>query len=308
MEQKTEELKKQAVSKPVKAHVSDEKKAKVKELAEKMKQKTVMVISIKGLPSAQFQDIKKKLRSRADIMVVKKSLLNFALDHSGVKELHELVPFVDDSTAVLFSNDDAFEISGILSKEKSPSKAKAGQVAPHDIEVKAGPTELLPGRDISALSAVGLAPKVEDGKISIMQDKVLVKEGGVITDDQASIMAKLDIIPFEVGVEPVAAYMEGVVYKDIKIDTEAIVDAIMNAYGRALPFAVEVGIVNSTTLDFILAKAGAEEGTLTRVVTGEPEPEVVAPAAEEAPKEEKTEETKKEEPAGESAAGLASLF
>ena len=160
-----------------KANVSEVKKAKVKELAELMKKKTVMIISIKGLPSAQFQEIKKKLRSKAKVQMVKKSLVNFALDHSSIKELHDLVKFVDDGTAILFSDSDAFEIAGILASEKSPAKAKAGQVAPHDIEVKAGPTELLPGPDISALSAVGLAPKVEGGKIAIMQDKVIVKEG-----------------------------------------------------------------------------------------------------------------------------------
>ena len=292
----------------VRAHVSDVKKAKVKELAEKMKKKTVMVISVKGLPSAQFQDIKKKLRSKATVQVVKKSLVNFALDHCGIKELHELVPYVDDSTAMLFSDHDAFEISGILADEKSPAKAKAGQISPFDIEVKAGPTELLPGPDISALSAVGLAPKVENGKIAVMQDKVISKEGAVITDAVASIMAKLDIIPFEVGVEPVAAFDGDAkkVFADIKIDKQAMVETIMNDYGRALPFAVEIGYMNDTTIDFILAKASAHEGTITRTITGEPEPEVVAAPVE--AQTETQEETKKEEPKVESAAGLASLF
>ena len=285
-------------------HVSEFKKQKVKELAEQMKRKTIMIISIKGLPSAQFQDIKKKMRERAKIMVAKKSTVNFALDHCGIKELHELVKYVDDSTAILFSDSDAFEISGILSKEKSPAKAKAGQIAPHDIEVKAGPTELLPGPDISALSSVGLAPKVEEGKIAIMQDKVLVKEGKEINDAQASIMAKLDIIPFEVGVEPVAAYMGGKVYTNIKIDKEGMIVELESAYGRALPFAVEIGYVSPDTLDFMLAKAGAHEGVITRIITGEPEPVVS-----ETPSEDKTqEETKQEEPKGESTAGLASLF
>jgi large subunit ribosomal protein L10 len=292
-------------------HVSDAKKAKVKELAELMKKKTVMVISIKGLPSAQFQDIKKKLRGKAKVQVVKKSLVNFALDHCGIKELHDLVPYVDDSTAVLFSDSDAFEISGILAQEKSPAKAKAGQIAPADIEVKAGPTELLPGPDISALSAVGLAPKVEDGKIAVMQDKVIVKEGDVISEAHASIMAKLDIIPFEVGVEPVAAFDgdDKKVYVDIKIDIDEAVAALEYDYGRAFAFAVEMGIVNAETLDMVLGKAGAEEKILTSVITGEPLE--VAPVAEAAPAEEaktETQETKKEEPKEESAAGLASLF
>ena len=241
-------------------HVSEEKKAKVKELAELMKKKTVMVISIKGLPSAQFQDIKKKLRAKARVQVVKKSLVNFALDHSGIKELHELVPYVDDSTAMLFSDFDAFEISGILADEKSPAKAKAGQIAPSDIEVKAGPTELLPGPDISALSAVGLAPKVESGKIVIMKDKIIVKEGAEISEAAASIMAKLDIIPFEVGVEPIAAFDgdEKKVYVGIKIDKIAALGELVGDYSRGLAFAVELGIVNTDSLDFILNKAGVE--------------------------------------------------
>lgn len=295
----------------IKTHVSEAKTAKVKDLAEKMKMKTVMIISIKSLPSAQFQDIKKKLRAKAYVMVVKKSLVNFALDHSGNKELHELVPFVTESTAMLFSDTDAFELSGILANEKSPAKAKAGQIAPMDIEVKAGPTELIPGPDISALSAVGLAPKVENGKISVMQDKVIVKAGGVITEAHASIMAKLDIIPFEVGVEPVAAYMGGIVYKDIKIDVEATVEELENAFGRALPFAVEINYVNDQTIDFILSKAGVYGGVINRVVTGEPEPEAaIAPVVEAEVPDDTQEGTGKvkEEPKEESAAGLSSLF
>ena len=289
-------------------HVSDKKKSKVKELAELMKKKTVMVISIKGLPSAQFQDIKKKLRNKAKVQVVKKSLINFALEHCGIKELHELVPYVDDSTAMLFSDKDAFEISGILANEKSPSKAKAGMVAPSDIEVKAGPTELIPGPDISALSAVGLVPKVENGKIAVLKDKVIAKEGDTITEALASIMAKLDIVPFEVGIDPIAAFdgEDKKVYADIKIDKEGFLEGFLNDYGRALPFAVEINYVNDTTLDFILAKAKAHEGVVSRIISGEPEP--VVEVKEEAAPETQTQETKSEEPKQESAAGLASLF
>ena len=285
-------------------HVSDVKKAKVKELAGLLKSKTVMVISVKGLPSAQFQDIKKKLRNKAKVQVIKKSLINFALDAAGVKELNDLIPYVEDSTAMLFSDEDAFVISGILADEKSPAKAKAGQIAPFDIEVKAGPTELVPGPDISALSAVGLAPKVENGKIAVMQDKVILKEGKEVTEAIATIMTKLDIIPFEVGIDPIAAYMDGQVYADIKIDKDAMIASVEYDFGRAFAFAADLGIVNVETLDIILAKANAHEGTITRVITGEPEPEAVA---QEAPAEEVKEEVKEEKPV-DAAAGMASLF
>jgi len=283
-------------------HVSNVKKAKVKELAELFKKKTVMVISVKSLPSAQFQDIKKKIRAKAKIQVVKKSLVNFALDHCGVEELKKLVPYVDDSTAMLFSDEDAFVISGMLADQKSPAKAKAGQIAPFDIEVKAGPTELVPGPDISALSAVGLVPKVEKGKIAILKDKVILKEGKEVSAAIASIMAKLGIVPFEVGIDPVAAYMDGVVYADIVIDKVAMVASLEYDFGRAYAFAVDLGIMNDSTLDAILGRAAAHAGVISRVISGEPEP-VAATIV-----EEKVVEKVKEEPKQDAAAGLASLF
>jgi len=248
------------------AHVSQAKKAKVKELAELMKKKTVMIISVKGLPSAQFQDIKKKLRDKAKVRVAKKSLINFALDHSEIKELRDLVQYVDDSTAILFSDSDAFEISEILASEKSPAKAKPGQIAPHDIEVKSGPTELVPGPDISALSAVGLTPKVESGRISILKDKVLVKEGEPISYSHASIMSKLGIIPFHVGIEPVAAYMDGKVYANIKVDKEETIKDLGESYSRALLFAVEISFINKETIDLILARAASHEKAIENLI------------------------------------------
>jgi large subunit ribosomal protein L10 len=288
----------------VETHVSEAKKQKVKELATQMKSKTVMIVSIKSLPSAQFQDIKKKIRDKAKISVAKKRIIDFALDHCGIKELHSLVPYVEDNTALLFSNEDAFDISAILAHEKSPAKAKAGQEAPEDLIVPAGPTELVPGPDISALSAVGLQPKVEGGKIAIVKEKVLCKKGEIINDQKASILAKLNIVPFKVGIDPIAAYMDGKVYTEIKIDKEAVLNDIEEKFARAIPFAVDIGYVSSDTLDFIFAKAKTYEGVITRIITGEPEPvAVAAPVTNQA-----QEETKQEEPRVEASEGLASLF
>ncbi|MAG40090.1 50S ribosomal protein L10 [Candidatus Pacearchaeota archaeon] len=269
-----------------KAHVSDRKKARVKFIADKLKSKTVMIVSVKGLPSAQFQDIKKKLRGKAHINVVKKNLLNFAIEHAGNKEIKALEEYNGDATALLFSDHDAFEISGILASNKSPAKAKAGDIAPADVEVKAGPTSLLPGPDISALSAVGLAPKVEDGKISVMQDKVIVKEGDTITEAHASIMAKLDIIPFEVGIDPIAAFMDGKIYADIKIDKEGFMEDMLAKFGRVMPFAVEIGYVCPETLDFVLGKAGMEGKAIEELIGKDK----VEETKEEAPVEESNEE------------------
>lgn len=287
----------------VETHVSEEKKRLVRDLAELMKKKTVMVVSIKGLPAKQYQEMKKSLRAKAKIKVAKKSLVDFALDHCGIKELHSLVPHVQDSTAILFSDEDAFEIAAFLSENKTPAKAKEGQEAPEDIVVEAGPTDLLPGPDISALSAVGLVPQVKDGKIHIVKDGVLVKKGEKISSQKVSILGKLDITPFEIGLEPVAAFDSETkkVYADIKIDKEGTLNELIEMYSRSLAFAVSIDYVNDSTLPFVLSKAVAHGNAIDSLIKEDVKEEKVEEKPVEEVKEEQTNETPEvnEKPEGE---------
>ncbi len=251
-------------------HVSEAKKRTVKELAELMKNnKTIMIASVKNLPSSQFQDIKKKLRKKAIVKVAKKNLIDFALEHAGIKELKDLVKYVQENSAIIFSQEDAFELSVFLSSNKSPAKAKPGQETPEDIKIEPGLTELLPGPDISALSGVGLQVKVENGKIAIMKSAILLKKGEIISNEKSSVLAKLGIAPFKIGMEPVAAYASGKVYLDIKINKEEILSSLTEIAGRSLAFAVSIAYVNNQTLPFILGKAVAYENALLKLIKSE---------------------------------------
>ena len=250
-----------------KTHVSEEKKKIVKDLAELMKKsKTVMIVSIKSLPSAQFQEIKKNLRKIGKIVVAKKSLVDFALEHSGNENLKNLVKYVDADCALLFSKDDAFIISGILTDSKSPAKAKAGQISDENIWVEAGPTSLIPGPDISALSAVGLKVKVENGKLAIVQKAILCKKGEPISSERVAILAKLNIIPFKIGIIPVAAYSDGKVYANIKVDRSVLLNDLKNMFGRSIAFAVSIPYVTKESLPFILGKAVSHENALGKLM------------------------------------------
>lgn len=249
-----------------KTHVSEKKKAIVKDLALLLNKKTILVCSIKNLKSAQLQDIKKKIRDFAIVRVAKKSLIDFALEHAQNEEFKALVPHINSDYALIFSDEDAFKLSGILADNKSPAKAREGQEATEEIWVKAGPTSLAPGPDISALSAVGLQPKVEGGKIAIAKDTLFVKPGEKISAEKVSILAKLDITPFEIGLEPIAAFSNGKVYVGIKIDKKGTLSDLIERYSRSLAFAVSISYVNNSTLPFILSKAVAHEGALQSLI------------------------------------------
>jgi len=264
-----EKTKDNAGNKKLGKKVSEAKIKKVEELAKLMKHKTVMVVSVKNLPAANFQEVKKKLRGKAVIKVAKKSLIDFALEHSDEKILKQLVDYINSDTAILFSDDDAFEISAFLSENEMPAKAKIGQEAKENIEVKAGPTDLLPGPDISALSSLGLNPKVEGGKIHIMKDAVLVKTGEKINAEKASALAKLGINPFKIGLEPVAAYMEGKIYPGIKVNKTGILNQMRDIFARSISFAVSVEYPAKEALQPLLSKANSHEKSLSILIKSE---------------------------------------
>jgi len=255
--------------------------------------KTILIASIKNLPASQFQEISKKLRGKAIVKVPKKNLIIRALDSSGKEAIKDLKKKVEDSITLLFSDLDCFELAGELVINKSPAKAKAGQEAPEDIEVQAGPTDLVPGPAISELGALGIKIQIEKGKITIKDSKVIVKEGEKISQGAADVMNKLDIKPFSVGFIPLCAFdnEEGKFYAELKIDRKATLEELKTAYGKALPFAVEIGYSNEDTIKFLIGKAGSHEKVLKNLKSVEEEKPVEEEVKEETqtPKENKQE-------------------
>jgi large subunit ribosomal protein L10 len=254
------------------AHVPEEKKKLVSELIEKFKNsKTVLIASTNGLPSSQFHSIKKKLRGKAEIMVAKKSIVLRALEKVEKGGIQNLKDLIGADIALFFSDLDAFELSGLLADNESPTKAKPGDISPEDIEIESGPTELMPGPDISALSGVGLKVAVENGKIAIKKGAVIVKSGEEITPEVSSVLGKLGVVPMKVGFEPIGAFdsVSDSVYKDIKIDKKGALEELQTAIGKAFGFAVNLGYVNEKTVGIFIARAGAEGKALSELVKEE---------------------------------------
>jgi large subunit ribosomal protein L10 len=230
---------------------------KVKEFSELIKnKKTILIASIKGIPASQFQEISKRLRSKAIIKVPKKSLIFRALD-SSEEDIKKLKLNIKEDVAILFSDLDCFDLALELIKNKTPAKARAGQESSKDIEVQAGPTSLVPGPAISELGSLGIQIQIEKGKINIKEPKIIVREGEKISSIAAEIMTKLEIKPFKIGFIPLCAFdnENKKLYLDIKIDKEGTIEEFRKIYSKSLPFAIEIGYVTEETIIFLLQKA-----------------------------------------------------
>lgn len=253
--------------KTVKAHVSKKKIKSVKELNELIKKnKTVLVASIKNIPASQFQEISKKLREKATIKVPKKNLIDMVIDSVKEEKMEDLKKKIEDSVAIIFSNLDPFDLALELIQNKSAARAKAGQIAPEDIEVPAGPTDLVPGPAISELGALGIQVTIDKGKLSIKQAKIIAKKGEPISKGAVEVMNKLGIFPFKSGFVPVAAFdlHAKQLYSEISINPEETLESLKDSFGRALALAVSIGYANSETISLLIAKAASHEAALEK--------------------------------------------
>lgn len=283
----------------------------VKELTNLLvNKKTILLTSIMNIPSSKFQEISKKLRAKAIIKVPKKNLIYRAIDETKNKNLQQFKGKIQENFALLFSDKDGFDLAEEILKSKTPARAKAGQIAPKDIEVEAGPTELLPGPAISELGAVGLQVQIEKGKIHIKESKVIVKQGEEISEKAADIMNKLDIKPFEIGLIPIAIFdtQEGKLYTNIKINKQETIENLKNEYIKALSFAVDINYICQETIKYLIKKAGTYGKKLNAIIKGEPLEEQNIEQPNESSEEIKKEEKPKEESKEPAAAGLSALF
>ncbi len=252
----------------MKAHVSDKKKKEVEVLKELMnKYKVVGIIDLTGMPSPQLQKMRKKLKD-ALIRVTKKRLIKIALENlkekkKGIEQLeNEMKENV--MPCLILTNEDSFRLAKILRKSKSNVVAKAGQAAPNDIVIKAGPTSFAPGPIIGELGALGIKSAVEGGKITIKQDKILVKEGDEINSKVADMLAKMGIEPMQIGLNLIATYDNGVIFKKdvLDVDDKWYVDAIKSIASDGFKLAIQIGYVCKDSVEFLIKKAEMEAKAL----------------------------------------------
>lgn len=286
---------------------SEKKIQTVKEVGEQLeKYQVIGMLNMFKLPAKQLYEIREKLRGEAVIRMVKKRLITLILKECKLKGLDKLEEHIQGEPAFLFSNTDPFKLARIISESKSPATAKPGDIAPKDIEIKAGPTSLSAGPVIGELQRAKIPAGVEGEKIVIKQDVVVAKEGDAIDKTLANVLAKLGVEPMEIGLNLVAVYSDGTIYgKDVLfIPKEKYLDDIMQAHARAFNLTLNIGYPTKENIGLLLSKAHQEATSLATaagVVTKETLKPLISKAHKQAsaikekmPKEQKQEEKPKE--------------
>ncbi len=239
-------------------HVSEYKKNEVADVRRLFEEYPVVgVVNLDGLPAEQYMAIKHKFKDRAYIKFTKKSFMTRALESIKKPNINELRDALEGVPALVFTKEDPFIFYNSLEKSKISAAARAGQKAPDDIIVNAGPTPFTPGPIIGELGQLGFKTEVKDGKIAIKEDKVLVKVGQEINQKVADLLSKLGIEPMKIGLNVTLMYQNGFVYKKeaLAIDEEEYMNNLKLAAAQAFNLAMFASYTTKDTVQAQLMKA-----------------------------------------------------
>ena len=333
------------------AHVAEWKKDEVKEIKELIESYDVIgVVDLLNIPARQLQEMRKSLCGNALIRLSKINLINLALEdcNKNKENIINLSEHLSGQPALIFTDMNPFRLYKILEDSKTNAPAKAGSVAKDDIVVPKGDTGFQPGPFLGELQQIGANAKIDQGKIVVDKDAVVVEAGEVVSQQVASVLTRLDIKPMEVGIDLHAVFEEGAVYTSdvLAIDEEETIANVQDAFTKAFNLsvfaniptkdtiatiiqtaqrkatnvAVEAGIVNSGTTDILFALANAKMLAIAGKLSADAldselsdklsNVAISAPvaAADDVKEEEVEEEVEEEDSEEEAAAGLGALF
>ncbi len=255
------------------------------------------IVKVGGIPGPQIQKMRRELQGKATLLVAKNNLLELALKEAAGKKkgVDELVENFDGQVAIVATDVNPFKLFKDMEATMTKAPAKGGELAPDEIYIKAGDTPFKPGPVVGDLQKAGIPAAIEQGKVVIKKDKVLVKEGEPIPVDVAKMLTRLEIFPLTVGMELSAAYEDGTIFgKDVlKVDEiefmanlnfaisgtfnlatfighatpQTINPLIRKAHFDAMNLALNAGVVNSTTIETLLSLAQGKMLALASTVS-----------------------------------------
>jgi len=234
-----------------------QKQQSMKKMEEALKRYPVVAVAtLQNLPSRQFNSVKKKIRGQAEVIVGRAKIMSKAIEKAR-PELKELEKHFAGSTAIILTDLSPFKLYRIISQSKSKAAAKPGAIAPSDIIVPAGETNLPPGPILSELKQAKIDAKIQGPKVVITKDCTVAKKGEPISEPVAKALAKLGIEPMEVGVAITAVWEKGTIYAPevLAVDETALMAEIALAHASSLALATEAGFFVKETIPLLVGKA-----------------------------------------------------
>jgi len=222
--------------------------------------RTIFMVAADNVGSKQMQQIRMALRGQGEVLMgknttIRKVLKDFLQENAG-HPIENLIPFIQGNVGFVFSNGDLASTKEIILSNRVPAPARVGSVAPCDVYVEPGPTGCDPGQT-SWFQALNIPTKINRGQIEMISRVHLVAEGEKVGNSEAALLQKLDIKPFEYGLEITQVYDDGECFDPAVLDLteDDIMSRLMSAAGFMSALCLEIGYPTKASLVHTLNNA-----------------------------------------------------
>lgn len=165
-----------------------------------------MLVNVQRVKSTQLKDAKSCLDPRVKLLFAKNKIIKKALNDLDSKKYEKLIEQLHGNVAVAFyDNVDPRSVMEVSKNHMRQANAIAGDIAPSDVIIPAGPTGLGPEK-INIFQAARMNTKINKGKIDLVSDHKLLSGGDVVTLSDANLLQMLKIKPFEFGLSLITLF------------------------------------------------------------------------------------------------------
>jgi len=212
-----------------------------------------LIVSVDFVGSKQMQEIRMALRGKATVLMGKNTMIRTCLrNHHEVNPslgLDNLLTAVNGNIGFIFCHGDMDEIRKVCTENKVDAAAKAGVLAPVDVELPMGPTGLDPS-STNFFQVLNIPTKIVKGSIELTAAVKVCNAGQKVSASQAVLLAKMGIKPFSYGMKVVSVYDQGSVFDAAVLDItdDDIVTQFMGAVANVAALSREIGIPTEASL------------------------------------------------------------
>merc|ERR1712043_53356 len=177
------------------------------------------LVEADNVGSKQMQQIRIALRGHAVVLMGKNTMMRKAIrGHlQNNPQLELLLPHIKGNIGFVFTKDDLVTIRDMVLGNKVKAPAKAGALAPLNVQIPAQNTGLGPEKT-SFFQALNIPTKITKGTIEIINDVDLIKTGDKVGMSESTLLNVLGISPFTYGLVVKKVYESGSIFDPTILD------------------------------------------------------------------------------------------
>jgi len=220
-----------------------------------------LIIHTDNVTSKQMQDVRVELRGRAVVLMGKNTMIRKAL--SLGMELHPdagldtLRANIRGNIGFIFAVTCTLDdIRACLKTHRKPSAAKAGQIAQAGLSLPAGPSGMDPSQT-AFFQALNIGTKIVKGQIELVSEFPILKSGEKVSASAAVLLGKLNIRPFEYGIEVQQVFQDASVFDAAVLDISdsVLISKFLAGIANMAAFSRELGIPTEAGLPHMFGNA-----------------------------------------------------